>query len=153
MCAPLVCSRIIPLLAFTYHAYLLHVITHAIRLLYFILGKLHIDDHRGKCMYCWALLYKHLGGLWHSIFTFTLRLCMRVCIYIVNEYRDRHCTSQTSSSIKIVMCEMITTGTFYQNRNHRWDITRQVTQVNDYRKLLISRACLRQVAQAEWSVL
>ena len=42
-------------------------------------------------------------------FTFTLRHCMHVCIYIVNEYRDRFCTSQAISSINIVMCETITT--------------------------------------------
>ena len=81
--------------------------------------------------------------------TFTLKHCMHVCIYIVNEYRDRFCTSQTSSTINIVMCETITTWTFYQNCNYRWDITRQVTQVDDYRKLLMSHACLTQVAQVE----
>ena len=84
-------------------------------------------------------------------FTFSLRHCMRVCIYIVNEYRDRFCTSQTSSSINIAMCEMITTWTFYQNRNHRWDITRQVTQVN-FLSEVVNKPLMFETSYTSWMI-
>ena len=58
-----------------------------------------------------------LGSLWRYIHFYLGTL--HVCIYIIDEYRDRYCTSRISSSINIVMCEMIESCTSYQNRNYQ----------------------------------
>ena len=60
--------------------------------------------------------YINIWAVCGARFTFTLKHCMQVSIYIVNEYRDR---VWTSFSINIVMCEMITSWTSYQNRNYQ----------------------------------